>query len=601
MAIYHLTAKVISRGKGQSIVAAAAYRSGERLTDERDGTVKEYKARNERILFEGIFAPADAPDWARSRNGLWNAVEERESRGQGVNPAKAQLARELEIALPHELSYAQREWLIKDFVREQFVRKGYAVDLAIHAPDKDSDARNFHAHLLIPLRSLGPDGFADRKDRSQNAPEQLVEWRQEWAHLANRHLERHGHEVRVDHRSLGAQGIDREPTQHVGYAADAMAARGEDANRAAENEAIKAGNKVREIVLPDVPNLYESLGSGPESIMAQMVRSMRDVQRDAQEALKARHQAARHELKGFHELEREEFLKQLAEDKAAHYERGQHGRNSAAAKAFADTSQEYRDEWKKLFRETSPELLPEAKEALRAQFKASLHDKRDELFGLVGDAREAAWGVTYRSCTKDFYAEQKQERFTLRMELQRERDELSDKHFFQWQEYNEARRDHRAQESYHDLLQSLALSPNHAGMASVQMKALRYLAGQAEKQQEIFDRIGELAHGRREDHERILELREEKGDAKREVFRPSAAENERQQERREREEASKAVRSSDTRESAKGEMTEAKLRAQGSEKVSEKDKTEREFTEWRQRRAADRGNLDRDLDGRDRD
>lgn len=601
MAIYHLTAKVISRGKGQSVVAAAAYRSGERLTDERDGTVKEYKARNERILFEGIFAPADAPEWARSRNSLWNAVEERESRGQGVNPAKAQLARELEIALPHELSYAQREWLIKDFVREQFVRKGYAVDLAIHAPDKDSDARNFHAHLLIPLRSIGPEGFADRKDRSQNAPEQLVEWRQEWAHLANRHLERHGHEARIDHRSLGAQGIDREPTQHVGYAADAMAARGEEANRAAENEAIKAGNKVREIVLPDAPNLYESLGSGPESAAAKLAQTLRDVQRDAQQDLKARHQAAQDELKGFHQLEREEFLKQLAEDKAAHYERGQLGRNSAAAKAFADTSQEYRDEWKKLFRETPPELLPEAKEALRAQFKASLHDKREELFGLVGDAREAAWGVTYRSCTKDFYEEQKQERFTLRMELQRERDELSDKHFFQWQDFNEARRDQRAQESYHDLLQSLALSPNHAGMASVQMKAVRYLAGQAERQHADFERIADAAHAGRVDNDRIADLAVRFDHVREEALGLSDAEMQRQHERREREEASKAARDTDKVESAKGEMTESRLRSQGSEKNAERTARVEARMKWMKERAAGRGNLDRDLDGRERD
>lgn len=245
MAIFHLSAKPISRGKGQSVIAAAAYRSGERLTDERDGSVKHYKARSERIVFEGIFAPADAPDWARSREQLWNAVEERESRGQGVNPKTARLARELEISLPHEMTDEQREWLIKDFVREQFVRKGYAVDVAIHEPDGTSDARNYHAHLLVTERTIGPEGFAATKDRNINSREQLNDWREEWAHLANRHLERHGLEARIDHRSLEAQGIDREPTKYMGFEVLALAENGIYAPRYLENREIEERNAQR--------------------------------------------------------------------------------------------------------------------------------------------------------------------------------------------------------------------------------------------------------------------------------------------------------------------------------------------------------------------
>jgi len=222
MAIYHLTAKVISRGKGQSAVAAAAYRSGEKLRDEQTGDIKHYRARAERIDFTGIFAPADAPEWAHSRNDFWNQAERFEKRKD------AQLAREIEVSLPHELTDQQREWLVKDFAREQFVRRGYVVDVAIHGPDADSDQRNHHAHLMISMRTVGPEGFAPMKDRSLNSREQLQDWREEWAHLANRHLERHGHEARIDHRSLEAQGIDREPTIHVGIAALAMVERGRD-------------------------------------------------------------------------------------------------------------------------------------------------------------------------------------------------------------------------------------------------------------------------------------------------------------------------------------------------------------------------------------
>ena len=225
MAIFHLTAKVISRGKGQSAVAAAAYRSGERLRDEQANEQKFYQARAERIEFTAIMAPKDAPDWAQDRNQLWNHVERGEKRKD------AQLAREIEIALPHELTPQQREWLVKDFAREAFVRKGYAVDIAIHAPDKTSDERNHHAHIMVTMRTLDGDGFAAKKDPSMNRREQLGEWREQWAHLANRHLERHGHEARIDHRSLKQQGIEREAGIHLGYAANEMAQRGAQSDR----------------------------------------------------------------------------------------------------------------------------------------------------------------------------------------------------------------------------------------------------------------------------------------------------------------------------------------------------------------------------------
>ena len=239
MAIFHLTAKVISRGKGQSAVAAAAYRSGERLRDEQADEQKFYQARAERIEFTAIMAPKDAPAWAQDRNALWNHVERAEKRKD------AQLAREIEIALPHELTPQQREWLVKDFAREAFVRKGYAVDIAIHAPDKTSDDRNHHAHIMVTMRTLGEDGFAAKKDPSMNRREQLGEWREQWAHLANRHLERHGHEVRIDHRSLKQQGIEREAGIHLGYAANEMAQRGAQSDRMDALQQVIARNDIR--------------------------------------------------------------------------------------------------------------------------------------------------------------------------------------------------------------------------------------------------------------------------------------------------------------------------------------------------------------------
>ena len=238
MAIFHLTAKIISRGKGQSAIAAAAYRSGERLRDEQADEQKFYQTRAERIEFTEILAPKDAPEWAHDRNALWNHAERAEKRKD------AQLAREIEVSLPHELTAQQREWLVKDFAREAFVRKGFAVDIAIHAPDKDSDQRNHHAHLMVTRRTLGADGFAPTKDWKRN-PQELAEWREQWAHLANRHLERHGHEARIDHRSLKEQGIDREAGVHLGYAANEMTQRGAQSDRMDRLKGVIERNDIR--------------------------------------------------------------------------------------------------------------------------------------------------------------------------------------------------------------------------------------------------------------------------------------------------------------------------------------------------------------------
>ena len=238
MAIFHLSAKIISRGKGQSAIAAAAYRSGERLRDEQANEQKFYQTRAERIEFTEILAPKDAPEWAHDRNALWNNAERAEKRKD------AQLAREIEVSLPHELTAQQREWLVKDFAREAFVRKGFAVDIAIHAPDKESDQRNHHAHLMVTRRTLGADGFAPTKDWKRN-PQELAEWREQWAHLANRHFERHGHAARIDHRSLKEQGIDREAGVHLGYAANEMAQRGAQSDRMDKLKGVIERNDIR--------------------------------------------------------------------------------------------------------------------------------------------------------------------------------------------------------------------------------------------------------------------------------------------------------------------------------------------------------------------
>jgi MobA/MobL family len=238
MAIYHFSAKIIGRSAGQSAVAAAAYRTGQRLTDS-SGKVKSYTARAARVIFCGIFAPKDAPDWARSREALWNEVERIDAR------RNSSFCREYEIALPAELNHIQKMWLMQDFVREAFVRRGLVADVAMHLADRGADRRNTHFHVMVPERQVGPGGFAKHKDRDLRAKDTLLDLRQRWARLANAHLSRHGHNAVIDHRSLRSQGEDREPGLHLGHVAVEIERRGRKSDRGNALRAIIARNAER--------------------------------------------------------------------------------------------------------------------------------------------------------------------------------------------------------------------------------------------------------------------------------------------------------------------------------------------------------------------
>lgn len=242
MAIFHLNARIVSRAKGQSAVAKAAYNAHDLLTNQNTGDRHDYRYKGE-VVFSGIFVPKNAPDWvqelAQDRQALWSAVEQRETR------KNSQLAREIEIALPHELTDKQREYLVKDFVRENFVRPGMIADVAIHAPSPEGDKRNHHAHILLTMRYITPDGFGE-KMRELNGREQLKEWREKWEHIANRYLEKFGHEARIDSRSLEAQGIDREPTSHVGPTATDFEREGVKTARGDINREVQERNRERE-------------------------------------------------------------------------------------------------------------------------------------------------------------------------------------------------------------------------------------------------------------------------------------------------------------------------------------------------------------------
>ena len=256
MAVYHLRLKVHSRSLGRaardggatrrSAVAAAAYRSGQRLYDDSQG--KWFAFDKPDVVHTEILAPGkDAPAWVFDREALWNTVEKAEKRYD------AQLCREIELTLPRELSPEARVELVRAFVRDQFVSQGMVADFAIHNPDAADGREQPHAHVLLTLRRLDPaslTGFAATKDRDWNEPEAIMRlvaearkrfnntglpedkaaldaaeaqrnvnvWRKAWAEYANRALAEAGSAARIDHRTLEAQGIFRLPQISLGIA-----------------------------------------------------------------------------------------------------------------------------------------------------------------------------------------------------------------------------------------------------------------------------------------------------------------------------------------------------------------------------------------------
>jgi hypothetical protein len=202
MAIYHWTARVFTRSAGDNSVIAAAYRAGQRLYCRRTG--KSHSFQKKEVAHREILTPAAAPEWMHDREQLWNAVEDLEKRKD------AQLCREAEFALPRELSLDEQIALARDYVQAEFVAVGMVADLCIHAKPG-----NHHAHVLLSLRQLTPDGFGQKR-RDWNSTELVERWRASWAEHCNRALAVAGHADRIDHRSFAEQGITTPPTVHVG-------------------------------------------------------------------------------------------------------------------------------------------------------------------------------------------------------------------------------------------------------------------------------------------------------------------------------------------------------------------------------------------------
>lgn len=337
MAIYHLEAKVISRGAGRSAVAAAAYMSCSQILNDYDGVQHDY-TRKQGLVWQQIFLPEYAPAEWSDRGTLWNAVEENEK------TKDSRLAREFVVALPIEMGKAEWESLLTEFIKDNFVADGMCVDVCIH----DTDGHNPHAHIMVTVRPLAENGQWQYKTEKEylcirdgeemgftgaefkqaqkegwekqyqykvgrkkeymapsaaeaagyervsktpkstrfgrqnpiaarwNSDEQLVLWRSAWADVTNRYLERVGAEARIDHRSHADRGILEQPTIHEGVTARAMEQQGFIADRCELNRQIKADNKL----LRELRNIYEKIAKAVKNTVPVLAEAMETVRRN---------------------------------------------------------------------------------------------------------------------------------------------------------------------------------------------------------------------------------------------------------------------------------------------------------------------------------
>ena len=245
MAIYHLHVKVIGRKSGSSAVASAAYRSASRLRDERLDRSHDFSAKRG-VVHSEVMLPENAPEAWSDRERLWNDVEAFEVRKD------AQLAREVEFAIPREMSQAQGIELARDFARGEFVDRGMIADLNVHWDMTEDGMPKPHAHVMLTMRAVDKNGFG-QKVRDWNRTEMVERWRERWAELANERLAELDIDARIDHRSLEAQGLALEPQSQIGAPAQRIESEGIDAaDRAEMHREIARNNGARIIADPSL-------------------------------------------------------------------------------------------------------------------------------------------------------------------------------------------------------------------------------------------------------------------------------------------------------------------------------------------------------------
>ena len=244
MAIYHFSAKVISRATGASAVASAAYRSASELHDERLNRNHDF-SNKAGVIHSEVMLPKGAPERLNDRATLWNEVEARE-------PQKnSQLAREVEFSIPREMNEKQGVALAHDFVQKQFVDRGMVADLNVHWDKAKDGTPKPHAHVMLAMRDVGPEGFGN-KNRDWNDRALLKDWREAWAAHVNERMAELGLEGRIDHRSYETQGIELEPQHKIGPAASRRPEQGLEAERIEDHARIARENGEKIIANPNV-------------------------------------------------------------------------------------------------------------------------------------------------------------------------------------------------------------------------------------------------------------------------------------------------------------------------------------------------------------
>ena len=295
MAIFHLSVKMISRGKGKSAVAAAAYRSAEKITNEYDGIIHDY-TRKRGVVMTSILLPDNAPIEFYNRSKLWNAVEK-------IEKAKnAQLAREVEVSIPKELNFAEGYHLVAEFCQKNFVEKGMIADICFH----DKGDGNPHAHIMLTVRPFNKDGswgskqkkeyildengekIYDQKKRQYkcksvsttdwNDRNNVEKWRKSWAELCNKYLQQAGRNERVDHRSYERQGLEILPTKHLGTAASQMEKRNIKTDRGETNRYIKKVNRIIRFYNEEIAKLREEAKHLVKNVKDKIIKVARNLE-----------------------------------------------------------------------------------------------------------------------------------------------------------------------------------------------------------------------------------------------------------------------------------------------------------------------------------
>ena len=277
---FHFSVNIISRGKGKSAVASAAYISGEKIKNEWDGVTHDY-TKKQGVISKEIYLPDHAPKEYKDRKTLWNSVELFEKN------SNAQLARNFIISLPKELSIEENKKMIEEYVQNNFVKEGMIVDLAIHDESRDGN-QNIHAHIMTIVRPINEDGTWGQKSKKEyildekgekvlnkngkpktrkvelttwNDKGNVEKWRENFSDLCNEYLAKNKIEKRVDHRSFKRQNSDYLPTIHLGSAASAMERKGIETDKGNYNREIRKYNELVKTIKEEIKTLKGWIGN----------------------------------------------------------------------------------------------------------------------------------------------------------------------------------------------------------------------------------------------------------------------------------------------------------------------------------------------------